>query len=141
MTDKKFNGVLFFIIFLRVMGTASFFAILFIYVPHSWMDSVHKYLGMGPLPTGPIVGYLARSTSAFYTFLGGLLWVCSFDLERFLPILKFLGYAFCLFGLSIFVIDWIEGMPLFWKVAEGPIDTLFGIVVLYFAKHISPPSR
>ena len=121
-------------IFLRIVGTVSFSAILFIYVPHSWMNSIHEYLGMGILPSEPIVGYLARSTSAFYAFLGGLLWVCSFDIQRFHLVLHFVGYALIFFGLSIFVIDWVEGMPGFWIAIEGPADVTFGVLILIFTR-------
>ncbi len=122
-----------FVIFLRIVGSVSFSAIIFIYVPHSWMNSIHGYLGMGAMPTEPIVGYLARSTSAFYTFLGGLLWICSFDVHRFRPVLCFVGFAFLLFGLSILAIDWIEGMPTYWIAIEGPADVLFGVLILFFS--------
>jgi hypothetical protein len=121
-------------LFLRVVGTVSFSAIIFIYVPYSWMNQVHAWLGMGNLPTEPIVGYLARSTSAFYAIMGGLMWVCSFDIERSRPILFFLGYVFIVFGISIFVIDFFEGLPSYWIAIEGPADALFGIAILCFVK-------
>ena len=60
--------------FLRVLGTSSLTAVLFVFAPHSWMDGIHQWLGLGKLPESPVVGYLARSTSAFYAMLGGLFW-------------------------------------------------------------------
>ena len=50
---------------LRVIGCVSLTAVVFVYVPYSWMNSIHQLVGMGDLPIEPIVGYLARSTSAF----------------------------------------------------------------------------
>ncbi len=35
---------------LRLMGTSSLFALVFVFVPHAWMDQIHAQLGMGPLP-------------------------------------------------------------------------------------------
>ena len=46
------------------------------------MVAMHADLGLGRLPDAPIVGYLARSTSAFYAIEGGLFWVVSIDLVR-----------------------------------------------------------
>ena len=60
-------------LFLRVVGTVALLAVVAVVMPYSWMDAVHQRLGMGKLPPEPIVGYLARSTSAFYAMLGGLL--------------------------------------------------------------------
>jgi hypothetical protein len=117
--------------FLRLIGTASLLAILFVPAPYACMNSIHRLLGMGVLPDAPVVGYLARSTSAFYALLGGLLWLVSFDLARYRPILWYLGAVFILFGLSLAAIDSIEGLPLFWRVGEGPIDTAFGVIILW----------
>jgi len=65
---------------LRFLGTTSLFALVFVVAPYSWLDSIHSLLGMGQFPDKPVVGYLARSTSALYAILGGLFWIVSFDL-------------------------------------------------------------
>ena len=57
-------------LFLRISGAVSLFALIGVFMPYSWMNVTHQWLGMGTLPSEPIVGYLARSTSAFYTFFG-----------------------------------------------------------------------
>ena len=85
---------------------------------------------MGKLPDQPIVSYLARSTSAFYAMLGGLLWVVSFDLIRHRVVLRYLGVAIVLFWLLLLTVDWFEGMPLFWRVGEGPVNIVLGVVIL-----------
>jgi len=101
-----------------------------VFMPNTWMDATHRWLGMGPLPAEPVVGYLARSVSLFYALLGGLLWVCSCDLHRHRPVLCYLGTAFILFGLVVWGVDVVEGMPTFWKRGEGPIVIVMGIVIL-----------
>ena len=126
--------------FLRITGTSALTALVFVAAPYSWMDAIHQWLGMGKLPDEPIVGYLARSTSAFYALLGGLLWVVSFHLRRNRLVLQYLGIAMVLFGITFFVVDLVEGMPLFWKVCEGPIDVIFGIVLLWFSHRIKQMS-
>ncbi|MBP8304425.1 MAG: hypothetical protein KBE04_09895 [Phycisphaerae bacterium] len=119
--------------FVRAVGTVALLAAIAVILPYSWMDHVHQWLGMGKLPSDPVVGYLARSTSAFYAILGGLLWVTSSDLRRHRPILQYLGLAMVLLGLTLGVVDWVEGMPLWWRLAEGPTTVVVGLFILLFS--------
>jgi hypothetical protein len=121
-----------FALFLRLVGTVALAAVVAIVMPFSWMNAVHQWLGMGPLPNQPIVGYLARSTSAFYAVLGGLLWVVSFDLRRHRVVLQYLGLVMVALGIMLGIIDFAEGMPKFWKWAEGPLNAVIGLVILLF---------
>ncbi len=114
---------------LRFLGTTSLFALVFVVAPYSWLDSIHSLLGMGQLPDKPVVGYLARSTSALYAILGGLFWTVSFDLERHRLVLRYLGAAITLFGAALLVIDWSEGLPFLWKVWEGPFLMALGLAI------------
>ena len=127
-------------LFLRVLGTSALTAAFFVCVPDAWMDAIHRQLGLGKLPDAPIVSYLARSTSAFYAMLGGLLWVVSFDLRRHRVVLRYLGFAILAIGLALFVVDWQAGLPLWWRFWEGPIDCAFGIVILWLGSRISEES-
>ena len=123
-------------LFLRILGTASLLALVAVVMPYSWMNTTHKWLGMGQLPAEPIVGYLARSTSAFYALLGGLFWVVSFDLHRHKLILCYLGIAIAIFGATLLVVDLLEGMPLYWSLTEGPINVIFGVVIFMLAHRL-----
>jgi hypothetical protein len=122
--------------FLRVLGASSLTAAFFVCVPDAWMDTIHQRLGLGKLPDVPIVSYLARSTSAFYALLGGLLWVVSFDLRRHRAVLRYLGVAIVMFGVALFIIDWQVGLPLWWRFWEGPIVCAFGTVILLAGSRI-----
>jgi hypothetical protein len=115
---------------LRWVGGVSLLALVPAFMPHSWMDGIHRTLGLGTLPAIPIVGYLTRSLSFFYALMGGLLVFCSFDLAQNRQVLYFLGGAFVLFGLVMLGIDYSVGMPNFWKQLEGPYITLFGVLLL-----------
>ena len=121
---------------LRSVGGVSLVAVIFVFVPYSWMDGIHRWLGMGPLPDSPVVGYLARSTSAFYALLGGLFWVLSSDLSRYRPVLIYLGVALTLFGLTLLGVDWVEGMPLFWRLGEGPYVIVLGLAMLLLSRRV-----
>ncbi len=54
------------VIILRVIGITGLFAIPAIFLPYSWMNAIHDFMGLGELPNAPIVSYLARSLSAFF---------------------------------------------------------------------------
>jgi hypothetical protein len=70
-------------VLLGLIGTSSLLALIFVAAPYSWMNEIHQNLGMGDLShQQPVVGYLARSTSALYAILGGLFWLICFDLQR-----------------------------------------------------------
>lgn len=125
-------------IVLRVLGTSSGFAVLAVFLPESTMAGIHRWLGLGELPGGPIVGYLARSTSAFYALLGGLLWVLSFDVRRYRPALIYLGSSFLVFGIALLFIDWHEGLPAWWTIWEFLVDCVFGFAILWLARHLKP---
>jgi hypothetical protein len=118
-------------VLLRFIGTLCLLALIFVAVPYSCMNGIHQYLGMGELSHQPVVGYLARSTSAFYAILGVLFWLISFDLQRYARVVNYLGAIFVVFGAAFFIIDWVEGMPLFWRNCEGPFVIVFGIVIIY----------
>jgi hypothetical protein len=133
-SEKILRGIL------RVIGSASLLAVVFVAVPHAWMDAIHSRLGMGALPDQPVVGYLARSTSAFYAMLGGLFWVVSFDLSRHRQVLVYLGAATTAFGVALLLVDWLEGMPVFWTVFEGPFVVAVGVSVLFLARRCAYPA-
>ncbi len=125
-------------LFLRVVGTVAGSAALCAVMPLRAMDAVHRALGLGPLPEGPIVEYLARSTSAFYALLGALLWAASLDLARYRPLVRGMGGAFIALGALLLWADVSAGLPLFWQLGEGPLNALFGAILLWAGR--APPA-
>lgn len=122
---------------LRLGGGSMLFAVVFVVAPESWMVAIHAALDMGPLPTAPVVGYLARSTSAFYAMFGGLLLLASFDLVRHRTVLIYVGWTTTVFGAVLLGIDWFEGMPPSWTLSEGPLVVLFGLAILGFSMRLT----
>jgi len=97
-------------------------------------------VGHGELPSEPIVGYLARSTSFFYALLGGLLWITSYDLRRYRAVIGYLAMATVLLGVVLLGVDLIEGMPLAWSLGEGPLNAAIGILILVLARRVEAVS-
>jgi hypothetical protein len=119
---------------LRATGSVAALAACCVAMPTAWMNATHQALGLGVLPDAPIVGYLARSTSAFYALLGGLLWALSLDLQRYRPLVCLVGKGIVLLGIALTVVDRAEGLPLYWQLGEGPMDAIIGAVLWFLAR-------
>jgi hypothetical protein len=124
------------VILLRLDGLIMLSALLPSVMPLAWMKEIHRYLGMGELPDGPIIGYLTRSLAVMYAMHGAVLFFVSWDIRRYLPVVKFLAILSILFGLWLTALDVVEGMPPFWTVCEGPIIFLLYCVVLWLTVHV-----
>ena len=119
---------------LRLIGTSSLTALIFVAAPYAWMNSIHAALGMGTLPDAPVVGYLTRSLSAFYALMGGMFWVLSFDLPRYRTLLGYIGAAVAVFGVVLFVVDFAEGLPALWRFWEGPFVVAMGLAIFFLSR-------
>ena len=128
----------FFRLFLRIIGVFGLLAIPAVLAPHSWLGAAHAWLGLGEFPTEPIVGYLARSTSAFYALIGGLCLTLSMDIYRYRPVLCYLGGGILAIAVTLFFVDLCSGMPLYWTLGEGIGNTALGGIILTTACRTRP---
>jgi hypothetical protein len=118
---------------LRISAVVPLTALVPAVMPFAWMQDIHRSLGMGELPGGPIVGYLTRSLSAMYAMHGALLCFVSWNVRRFLPLVKCLAVLAVIFGIGMCLLDLLVGMPLPWTVSEGPFIVVLGGVMLWLA--------
>jgi len=125
------------VVLLRIFGSVALCAVFAVVLPYHSMNATHQWLSLGELPDEPIVGYLARSTSAFYALFGALMWIVSFDLSRYRTIVTFLGWAGVLLGVTLFVVDLVEGLPTYWVAFEGPSSALFGILIVWLSRRVT----
>lgn len=126
---------------LRLASVVTLLAALFVFIPRPWMAAAHEWLGLGPMAAGPLPEYLARSASALYALVGGAVWLLSTDLYAYQKLIRYYGYAHVTFGLTLAVIDWWVGMPMYWRIQEPLAVTAFGVVILFLDRRItSPPS-
>ena len=121
------------VVVLRVSAVILLVALVPVVMPASWMATIHRNLGLGELPEGTIVGYLTRSLSALYASHGALLLFISFDVRRFLPVVKCLAVLNAAFGAGMLAIDLAVGMPPWWIACEGPPLIVLGVVLFWLA--------
>ena len=130
-------------LFLRVFAVVPMTAVFAALLPIGVMDHIHQAIGLGKMPEGPIVEYLARSTSMFYALHGALLWYLASDLRRYRDLFRFYLWISLLFALGLFLTDLSAGLPLRWALAEGPIVAAFvGLVMVLFRsadRRAAPP--
>ena len=128
------------VLLLRTSAIVLLIAIIPAVMPFAWMVAIHRQLGMGVLPEGPIMGYLTRSLSALYAMHGALVLFVSWDVRRYLPIVKFLALLGMIFGAGLLVLDLVVGMPLFWIIGEGPFVAALGGILLWLASKVRGPT-
>jgi hypothetical protein len=124
------------LILLRFVGVTALFAMSAMFSPMSWMAAAHRWLGLGEMPNGPVVEYLARSVSAFYALVGALCLMVTTDLNRYRPLILFLGATFAFMSVVLIGVDVAAGMPVWWSAAEGPPGVAFGGLIFFLARRI-----
>jgi hypothetical protein len=130
----ELTGKAFLVFLLRFMGVGALFALVAVFMPLSWMAATHRWLGLGEMPTSPIVEYLARSLSAFYFLFGAVCLLAASDLDRYRQLIRLIGLAFLLLGVVFTWIDVEAGMPWWWSAFEGPPQIGLGAVILFLAR-------
>ncbi len=105
--------------FLRALGALDLLALGAVVMPRRWMEVAHYWAGLGVMPEGPVVGYLARSASVLYALHGAMILFVSFDVRRYGPLITLLGFAALAHGAILLGVDLAEGMPLWWTFGEG----------------------
>lgn len=116
---------------LRITGTVEMGAFVAVVLPWEWMEVGHRWLGLGELPRGAVVEFIIRQASFTYGLHGVLLWILSWDVVRFRPLVLFTGVTYVIAAMVFFGIDLSSGMPWFWTVGDGGSCLAFGGAVLW----------
>ena len=125
---------------MRLMGGSMMFAIIAVFMPDAWLRVAVAKVEPG-VPVGPLVEYMARGWSAFYFMLGGLIWLFSTDLPRYLPATRWLSWCYVLInGAFLAVLLWLYASHEGWNWFFGAITFnvtmafLFGLALLILSK-------
>jgi hypothetical protein len=126
MNKEKIQKIL-----LRVAGVFEILAFIAVVMPRSWMEISHEWLGLGGMPHGPVLMFLIRQASYTYGMHGVSLWVLSFDVKRFRPLVILNGVAYLLAAPVFVAIDYNSGMPLWWTIGDSAGCGFLGAVLLW----------
>src|SRR5262245_33427521 len=121
------------VLLLRIVGVGALFALVAVFMPASWIAATHRWLGWARCRP-PRSWSTWRSLSAFYAVMGALCLVLATDLERYRPLVRFLGVAFALMSLVLLGVDVAAGMPWWWSASEGPGGVVFGALLFVLAR-------
>ena len=132
MTAANAERLLVFI--LRLNAGILLLALVAVFLPHEWMAIVNHSLFHGELPATPLVGYLTRSLSALYGFLGIVVWYVSRDVRRYRPLIAFQAGLTVVYGVALVGIDLFVGMPWLWTVSEAVLVIGMGLVMGWLAE-------
>jgi hypothetical protein len=115
---------------LRVAGAVEILAFFAVIMPRSWMEVSHAWLGMGEMPSGPVIMFMIRQASYTYGMHGVSLWILASDVTRFRTLILLNAIAYLLAAPVFFLIDLTSGMPWFWTVGDSLSCGFFGAALL-----------
>jgi hypothetical protein len=121
---------------LRVCGGVTLLALPCAVMPRSWMEATHAVLGLGEMPSGPIVDYLARSMSLLYAFFGVLALVLASDVRRYRPLIETVAILSILLGPAFLAVDLSAGLPWHWVLGDGPVVVAIGVGLWYLVRRV-----
>jgi len=126
---------------LRLAGTVELAAFGAAAMPRQWMETAHRWLGLGDMPEGAVVDFMIRQASFTYGLHGVLMWLLAADVVRFRPLIVFTGISYIVAAPVFVVIDSTSGMPWWWTAADGGSCLCLGIVLLYLVWSEHRPGR
>ncbi|HEV8431403.1 MAG TPA: hypothetical protein VGQ41_26115 [Pyrinomonadaceae bacterium] len=124
---------------LRLAGTIEILAFMAVVMPRSWMEISNAWLGLGEMPSGPLLMFMIRQASYTYGVHGLSLWLIASDVERFRPFVVFNGIAFLVAAPVFFLIDIASGMPSWWAASDPGSCGLLGGALLWLSRRPREP--
>ena len=122
------------VLLLRLVGGVCLLAAVPLWMPGSWMDAGHRWLGWGAFPTAPIAEYLARSVSSLSVFYGGLLIVLSSDVRRYGPLICYQAVAIMVLSACGVVVGGWAGVPRWFVGGDAVACWAYGVPMLVLVR-------
>lgn len=139
MSSSRAKGLLIGLLYFNSVVTLC--ALPAVFMPVEQMDQIHRQMGLGELPRGTIVQYLARSLSAFYVAFGVFTFALARDVDRYAPLVTWWGSTMLGFGLVLGWVDWQVGMPALWSWGEFGYLLVVGSLVLALQTLANRPTK
>jgi hypothetical protein len=116
---------------LRVAGAVQALAFVAVVMPRGWMEAGHEALGLGTMPSGPLLDFMIRQASYVYGMNSLFVILLSLDVSRHRLLVVFTGLAYLLGGPTFVIIDMHAKMPWFWTLSDGLGCTSLGAAILW----------
>lgn len=125
---------------LWIIGASMLLAIPFVMIPYDWMDAIHRWLGLGPIPDAPVVRYLARDLSLMYAAMGAVLVAMAGDVRRYRTLVRLWCWLVIAVGVALTGIGISAGLPTYWIWMQGPPAIPTGVAMVWLSRHIRDPA-
>lgn len=109
---------------LRFTGVVCSAAWLAAIMPLGWMAWWHEAIGMGEMPRGALVEYLARATASLAGLYGVVLLWTSRDVASNLAIIRLITFSVSGLAIACCITMWDSGMPIWWLVGDAVANVL-----------------
>jgi hypothetical protein len=123
---------------LRLVGAFLILALAALFLPVRMLQVMPGEWGYGELPDNPAVPYLVRSLAALYATWGLAAVIVSFDVPRYLRLIRLMALVALAYGAVLLCIDLGLGLPWRWVVTEGPIIMVVGAFFLLLSRPRTP---
>src|SRR5947207_1429003 len=124
------------VLLLRLVGGTCLIALVSLWMPRSWIEASHHWLGWGEFPAAPVAEYLARSVSALSAFYGGLLVALSFDVRRYAALVRYQAVAIMVLSACGLMVGGWAGMPLWFVVTDAVACWAYCVPVLVLTRRV-----
>lgn len=124
------------VLLLRLIGGLCLLALVALWMPRTWLDAGHRWLGWGAFPAAPVAEYLARSVSALSAFYGGLLVSLSSDVRRYCPLIRYQAVAIMLLSACGVVVGGWAGVPRWFVGGDALACWAYGVPMVVLAGRV-----
>jgi hypothetical protein len=139
--DRLSSAERWLVLLLRLVGGVCLLALIPLWMPRSWIDAAHQWLGWGPFPPGPIAEYLARSVSSLSAFYGGLLIALSSDVRRYSPLIRYQAVAIMFLSACGLIVGGWAGVPRWFVGGDAVACWAYGVPMLLLAGRVEHQAR
>ena len=123
--------------FLRLVAALQLLTGLIVFLPESWLERWHIWVGLGPMPHDPMLLYVVRGAAYAQAAVGALLWGIARDVALHRPLVVIVGWIYFVGGPAFLIIDSTAGLPWFWCALDSVSCLVIGAILLSFAYRVS----
>ena len=118
-------------IILRIAAVGQFITVPGAISPHQAIEKLSWLMGFGQPPPGPLLLYTLGGGSYVCVAEGVLLWMLSYNVVRYRPLVIASGWIFLIGAPAFLWIDSQAGLPHWWIAMDSLSCLIFGVTLLW----------